>query len=93
MKSKVSKMTLDKLAEITQSEFSHINKRLDRNDDKFESIFSEIRGIHEEMRELKRDNQNILNAVKVIIEHTTNDLRSRLDSFDHRLSVIEKSKK
>ena len=87
---KSRKISLEKLAQITQKEFSSAHVQIGKLDQKIEGRFELVM---EELRDLKQSNHDILNAVKAIVDYTVGKFENRLETFEKRLMTLERSKR
>ncbi len=87
---KSEKVSVEKLAQLTQKEFSSVRSQVDKLDQKIEDRFELVM---EELRDLKQSNHDILNAVKAIMDYTVGKFENRLETFEKRIAAIERSKR
>ena len=87
---KSKKISVEKLAQLTQKEFSSVRSQVDKLDQKIEDRFELVM---EELRDLKQSNHDILNAVKAIMDYTVGKFENRLETFEKRITAIERSKR
>lgn len=97
-KNKKSKMTLDKLGQITQQGFLEVNERFSGIDKRFSEVDREIREVKRDVREMKENFSELfakLDKFIALYEKQEQELLimgAQLRRLEERMAVLEKTR-